>query len=180
MLFHSANSVTYLGRTLRINFPSRFPKPEEILILTKKTNPSFSIKEKTRITTEEIAKSADLRKFLKFSEKTSIKVGSFEIKMAEVAPDKDKYNIFINDSAYFLTFLPEIFFPFREGSTLLLPADSEYFSESDFFKIEDFVAGTKPSKIVISGNYSEKLFSLLQDKRNAEIRNEISQENLFA
>ena len=180
MLFHSANSVTYLGRTLKINSPSRFPKPEEILILTKKINLPNNIKEKTRITTEEIAKSSDLRKFLKFSERTSIKVGSFEIKMAEVAPDKEKYNIFINDSAYFLTFMPEIFFPFREGITLLVPADSEYFSESDFFKIESFISETRPQKTVISGNYSEKLLSLLQDKRNAEIRNEISQENLFA
>ena len=179
MLFHSANSVTCQGRTLRINSPSEFPKPEEILILTKRVNSPGSIKERTRITTEEIAKSVDLRKFLKFSEKTSIKVGSFEIKMAEIAPDREKYNIFINGSAYFLTFLPENFFPFREGMTLLVPADSEYFSENDFPRIKDFVLGTEPQKIVMSGNYSEKLFPLLRDCRDVEIRNEISQEYLF-
>ena len=109
MLFHSANSVTYLGRTLRINSPSRFPKPEEILILTKKINFSDNIREKIRITTEEIAKSVHLRKFLRFSEKTSIKVGSFGITMAEISPDKGRYNIFINDYAYFLTFIPKNF-----------------------------------------------------------------------
>lgn len=179
MLFHSANSVTYLGRTLNINAPARFPKAEEILILTKKTDLPENIREKTRITTEEIAKSAGLRKFLKFSERTSIKVGSFEIKMAEVSPDKEKYNIFINDSAYFLTFLPEIFFPFGEKTTLLVPADPEYFQENDLGKIAGFICSAKPIKTVISGNYSEKLFSLLGGTKNAEIKNETQQQSLF-
>ena len=180
MLFHSANGITYLGRTLRINVPSRFPKDEEILILTKKIDLPENIKERTRITTGEIAKTAGLRKFLKFSEKTSIKVGSFEIKMAEVSPDKEKYNIFINGSAYFLTFLPENFFPFRENTTLLVPADSGYFAESDLLKIAKFISGTKPQTTIISGNFSEKLLSLLGKDGNVVVKNEISQENLFA
>lgn len=180
MLFHSANSVTCLGRTLRINTPSRFPKAEEILILTKKIELPENIKERTRITTEEVAKSAGLRKFLKFSEKTSIKIGSFEIRMAEVSPDKEKYNIFINGSAYFLTFLPVNFFPFREKTTLLVPADSEYFSEGDFLKIVKFISETKPQTTIISGNFSEKLLSLLGKDENVVVKNEISQENLFA
>jgi len=179
MLFHSANSITYLGRTLRINVPSRFPKAEEILVLTKKIELPENIKERTRITTEEIARSAGLRKFLKFSEKTSIKVGSFEIKMAEVSPDNEKYNIFINGSAYFLTFLPENFFPFRENTTLLVPAYSGYFSESDFLKIAKFISGTKPQTTIISGNLSEKLLPLLENAGNVVVKNEISQENLF-
>ena len=180
MLFHSADSISYLGRTLHINAPARFPKAEEILILTKKTELPENIKEKTRITTEEIAKSAGLRKFLKFSEKTSVKVGSFVIKMAEISPDKEKYNIFINDSAYFLTFLPGNFFPFRENTTLLVPADPEYFSESDLDRIAGFISETRPQTTVISGNYSERLMALLGDTQNVEIKNEISQESLFA
>ena len=179
MLFHSANSVTFLGRTLRINAPSRFPKSEEILILTKKIELPENIKEKTRITTEGIAKSAGLRKFLKFSEKTSVKVGSFEIKMAEIAPDKEKYNIFINGSAYFLTFLPENFFPFSENMTLLVPADSEYFSENDLGKIAGFISETRPAATIVSGNRSEKLLALLGGTRNVEIRNEIALEELL-
>ena len=179
MLIHSAQHITYLGRTLRINFPSEFPNDSTILILTKNIKHPFSIKENTRISTEEIAKSAGLRKYLEFSDKTSIKVGSFEMKMADLAPDRSKFNFFINNSAFFLTYIPEICFPFGEKTTLLIQADSDYFAEDDFRRIESFIAATQPAKTIISGNYAEKWFSKFKSTKNIEIRNEMSQQTIF-
>ena len=178
-VIHSVYRITCQGRTLKINKPSEFPDKSTILILTKPVKTLFSVKEKTRICSEETAKSAGIRKFLKFSEHTFVKVGSFEIKMAEVAADRSRFNFFINKSLYFMTFLPDNFFPFPENTTLLLPADSEYFSDDDFRRIEDFITKVRPAEIVLSGNYSEKWFSMLKDNRNAEVRNEITQQNLF-
>ena len=100
MLIHSARHITYLGRTLKINSPSEFPNDSTILILSKSMTLPFSVKEKTRVSTEEIAKMTGLRKYLKFSEKTSVKVGSFEMKMADIAPDKSRFNFFINGDCY--------------------------------------------------------------------------------
>ena len=178
-VIHSAYRITCLGRTLKINKPSDFPDNLTALVLTKPIAAASNIKEKTRICSEETAKLSGIRKFLKFSEHTVVKVGSFEIKMAEISQDKTKYNIFINNTLYFMTFFPENFFPFPKNTTLLLPADSEYFADDDFRKIEDFIAKTKPSKTVLSGNYSEKWFSMLKEKQNAEVRNEMAQENIF-
>lgn len=179
MFIHSAHHLTYLGRTLKINKPSDFPDTSTILILTKPVAVSFNIKEKTRICSEKTAKSMGIRKFLKFSEHTFVKVGSFEIKMAEVSHDKSKFNFFINDSLYFMTFLPENFFPFSENTTLLIPADSEYFTENDFHKIEDFILKTGPVKTILSGNYSEKWFFMLKNRQNVEVKNEITQQSIF-
>lgn len=179
MLILSATHINYLGRNLRINSPSEFSSDSTILVLTKKIKVPFSIKEKTRITSEKIAKSTRLRKFLKFSEETNVKVGSFEIKMAESTEDKSKFNFFINDELYFMTFLPEICFPFPENITLLIQADPDYFAENDFEKIERFILKSEPEKTIISGIYSEKLFSALKNRKNIEIRNEISQPSIF-
>ncbi|MBP5202589.1 hypothetical protein J6253_07615 [bacterium] len=179
MLIHSATSINYLGRNLRINSPSEFSSDSTILVLTKKIKIPCGIKEKTRITSEEIAKSNGLRKFLKFSEGTSVKVGSFEIKMAESSGDKSKFNFFINDELYFMTFLPEIRFPFPENITLLIQADPDYFSENDFQEIEKFIAGSGPEKTIISGHYSEEWFQTFKNRKNIEVRNEISQQTIF-
>lgn len=179
MLIHSATHINYLGRNLRINSPSEFSSDSTILVLTKKIKIPFSIKENTRITSEKIAKSARLRKFLKLSEGTTVKVGSFEIKMAETSEDKGKFNFFINDELYFMTFLPEICFPFPENITLLIQADPDYFSEDDFEKIQVFISKSQPAKTVISGNYSEKWFSSFKIRKNIEVRNEISQQSIF-
>lgn len=179
MLIHSAQHITYLGRHLKINSPSEFPNDSTILVLTKNMEIPFPVKENTRITTEEIAKTAGLRKYLKFSEKTSVKVGSFEMKMADLAQDKSKFNFFINDRVFFLTYIPEISFPFGEKTTLLIQADSDCFNEDDFWKIEDFINRTEPVKTVISGNYAEKWFSEFKNKKNIEVRNEMSQQTIF-
>ncbi|MBR4532250.1 hypothetical protein IKO70_07570 [bacterium] len=179
MLIHSAQHITYLGRHLKINSPSEFSSDSTILVLTKNMKIPFSIKEKTRITSEEIAKSAGLRKFLKLSEETAVKVGSFEIGMAEIAEDKSRFNFFINNELYFMTFVPEICFPFPENLTLLIQTDSDYFQEDDFEKVQAFISKSQPSKTVISGNYSEKWFSALKIRKNIEVRNEISQQSIF-
>ena len=179
MLIHSAQHITYLGRHLKINSPSEFSSDSTILILTKNINIPFNIKEKTRITSEEIAKSTGLRKFLKLSEGTTVKVGSFEIKMAEITEDKSAFNFFINSGLYFMTFVPEIYFPFPENLTLLIQTDSDYFQEDDFGKVQAFISKSQPSKTIISGNYSEKWFSVLKSRKNIEIRNEISQQSIF-
>ena len=180
MFIHSAYHLTYLGRTLKINKPSDFPDKSTILILTKPVQTAFNIKERTRICSEKTAKSMRIRKFLKFSEHTFLKVGSFEIKMAEMSQDKSKFNFFVNDSVYFMTFVPENFFPFPENTTLLIPADSEYFAVEDFLKVDDFIAKTRPCRTVFSGSYSEKWFSMLKDRQNADVRNEIAQQTIFA
>lgn len=180
MFIHSAYHLTCLGRTLKINKPSEFPDKSTILVLTKPIQISFNIKERTRICSEETAKSMGIRKFLKFAEQTFVKVGSFEIKMAEISRDRAKFNFFVNSSLYFMTFLPENFFPFSENTTLLIPADSEYFSPEDFRKVEDFIAKTKPGRIVLSGDCSEKWFSMLKNRQNAEVRNEMRQQTIFA
>ena len=179
MLIHSAQHITYLGRHLKINSPSEFSSDSTILVLTKNIKIPFNIKEKTRITSEEIAKSAGLRKFLKLSEETAVKVGSFEIKMAEITENKSKFNFFINNELYFMTFVPEDLFPFGKNTTLLLPADSDYFSEDDFEKVSGFISKSRPAKTIISGNYSEKWFSAFKSRKNIEVRNEISQQSIF-
>ena len=179
MLIHSAQHITYLGRHLKINSPSEFSSDSTILALTKNIKIPFNIKEKTRITSEEIAKSAGLRKFLKLSEGTAVKVGSFEIKMAEITEDKSRFNLFINNKLYFMTFVPEIYFPFPENITLLIQTDSDYFSEDDFEKVQNFISKSRPAKTVISGNYSEKWLSTLKSRKNIEVRNEISQQSIF-
>ena len=179
MLIHSARHITYLGRTLKINSPSEFPNDSTILILSKSMTLPFSVKEKTRVSTEEIAKMTGLRKYLKFSEKTSVKVGSFEMKMADIAPDKSRFNFFINDRLFFLTYIPEICFPFSEDITLLIQADPDYFADADFEKIESFIAKTEPKKAVISGHYAEKWLSDFKNRKNIEVRNEISQQTIF-
>lgn len=179
MLIHSATHITHLGRNLKINSPSEFPSDSTILVLTKSIKFPFNIKEKTRITSEEIAKSAGLRKFLKFSAETSVKVGSFDIRMAEIAEDKSRFNFFINDELYFMTFVPEIFFPFPENLTLLIQTDSDYFLESDVDKVQNFIAKSTPKKTIISGNYSENWLVSLKNRKNIEIRNEISQQSIF-
>ncbi|MBO4711366.1 hypothetical protein J5681_05555 [bacterium] len=179
MLIHSATHINYLGRNLKINSPSEIPNDSTILVLTKSINFPFNIKEKTRITSEEIAKASGLRKFLKFSEGTSVKVGSFEIRMAESSEDKTKFNFFINDELYFMTFVPENIFPFDRDITLLIQADNDFFSESSFIKVEDFIVKRSPIRTIISGNYSERLFSGLKNKKNIEVRNEISQQSIF-
>ena len=74
MLIHSAEHITHLGRTLKINRISDNPASAEALVLTKKVDSSAKIKTKTRIMTDEIAKALSLRKFLRLSEKTMIKV----------------------------------------------------------------------------------------------------------
>ena len=179
MLIHSATHITYLGRNLKINSPSEFSSDSTILVLTKSIKIPFNIKEKTRITSEEIAKSTGIRKFLKFSEGTSVKVGSFEIRMAEIAKDKSKFNFYINNGLYFMTFVPEISFPFPENLTLLIQADSDYFQEDDFEKVQTFISKSQPAKTVISGNYSEKWFKAFKSRKNIEVRNEISQQSIF-
>lgn len=179
MLIHSATHITYLGRHLRINSPSEFSADSTILVLTKNIKVSFNIKEKTRVTSEEIAKAAGLRKFLKFSEGTSVKIGSFEMKMADIAPDKSEFNFFINDRLCFMTYIPEICFPFSENITLLIQADPDYFAEEDFEKIEQFIAKTKPDKTVISGIYAEKWLPKFKNGRIIEVRNELLQQTIF-
>ncbi len=176
MLIHSAQHITHLGRNLRINSPSL--SDSAILILTKSIKVA-SIKEKTRISTEEIARSSGLRKFLKLSEGTSVKVGSFDIKMAEISSDDGRFNFFVNNELYFMTFVPGIAFPFAENTTLLIQADSGYFSDEDFDKIEKFIIGSRPQKTIISGNYSEGWFSRFKNRKNIEIRNEMSQQTIF-
>ncbi len=179
MLIHSASHVTCMGRHLKINSPSEFANDSTILVLTKNIKIPFNIKEKTRITSEEIAKASGLRKFLKISDGTTVKVGSFELKTAEIAEDKTKFNFFINSELYFMTFVPEIYFPFSENLTLLIQTDSDYFSESDFDKIQAFISKSQPAKTVISGNYSEKWFAALKSRKNIEVRNEILQQSIF-
>ena len=179
MLIHSAHHLTYLGRNLEINFPSEIPTDSAILVLTKSMEIPFSLKEKTRITSDEIAKSMGIRKFIKFSEKTSVKVGSFDIKMAETAEDKSKFNLFINEKIYFMTFLPEIHIPFAENTTLLIPADSKYFSENDLPEIKNFIAKKHPKRTIMSGNYSEKWLLSFKNRKNIEVLNEISQQSMF-
>ena len=171
MLIHSAQHITYLGRHLKINSPSEFSSDSTILVLTKNIKIPFNVKEKTRITSEEIAKSTGLRKFLKLSEGTTVKVGSFEIRMAEITEDKSKFNFFINQELYFMTFVPEIYFPFQENLTLLIQTDSDYFQEDDFEKIQVFISKSHPAKAVISGNYSEKWFSAFKNRKNIAVRN---------
>ncbi|MBQ4437797.1 WxcM-like domain-containing protein [bacterium] len=179
MLIHSARHITYLGRHLKINSPSEFSSDSTILVLTKSIDIPFNIKEKTRITSEEIAKSTGLRKFLKLSEGTTVKVGSFEIRMAEITGDKSKFNFFINNELYFMTFVPEIYFPFQENLTLLVQADPDYFSEDYFEKVQAFISKSHPAKTIISGNYSEKWFSTFKSRKNIAVRNEISQPGIF-
>lgn len=179
MLIHSAQHITYLGRHLKINSPSEFSSDSTILVLTKNIKIPFNVKEKTRITSEEIAKSTGLRKFLKLSEGTTVKVGSFEIRMAEITEDKSKFNFFINQELYFMTFVPEIYFPFQENLTLLIQTDSDYFKEDDFEKIQAFISKSHPAKTLISGNYSEKWFSAFKNRKNIAVRNEISQQSIF-
>lgn len=179
MLIHSARHITYLGRNLRINFPSEFQDDSAILVLSKCMEPPFSVKEKTRITTEEIAKVSGLRKYLKFSDKTSVKVGSFEMKIADITPDRSKFNFLINNEVCFLTYIPDTAIPFWEDITLLIQADPDYFNEDDFKKIESYIAETKPKKTIISGCYAEKWSSASKIGKNIEIRNEMSQQTIF-
>ena len=179
MLIHSAQHITCMGRNLEINLPSETAAESAILVLTKEIDHSSGIKEKTRITSETIAKSMGLRKFLKFSEETSIKVGSFELRMAEISEDKKKFNFFINNELYFLTFIPPLLFPFGENTTLLMPADSDYFAEDDFKEAENFLLAGKPCRTVISGNYAEKWLASFKSRKNIEIRNEIAQQTIF-
>lgn len=179
MLIHSARHITYLGRSIKINFPSESPSDSTVLILSKKIKVPFSIKEKTRISTEDIARSSGLRKFLKLSEETTVKVGSFEIKMAEISSDGERFNFFVNNELYFMTFVPAIRFPFAENTTLLIQADPDYFTDDDFSEIERSIAESKPKKTIISGNYSEEWFSKFKNRKNIEILNEMSQQTIF-
>ena len=146
MLIHSARHITYLGRHLKINSPSEFSSDSTILVLTKSIDIPFNIKEKTRITSEEI---------------------------------ESKFNFFINNELYFMTFVPEIYFPFQENLTLLVQADPDYFSEDYFEKVQAFISKSHPAKTIISGNYSEKWFSAFKSRKNIAVRNEISQPGIF-
>ena len=179
MLIHSARHITHLGRSLNINSPSESPSDSTILVLTKKIKLTFNIKEKTRISTEEIAKSAGLRKFLKLSEGTAVKVGSFEIKMAEISEDRSKFNFFVNNELYFMTFVPWICFPFAENITLLIQADNDYFTDDNFAEIERFITESRPRKTVISGDHAEEWFSKFKNRKNIGILNEMSQQTIF-
>ena len=99
--------------------------------------------------------------------------------MAEISKDKTKFNFFINNELYFMTFVPENSFPFDGDITLLIQAAPDYFTEDDFREIERFVEEKGPCKTIISGNYSEKLFMALKNRKNIEVRNEMSQQTIF-
>ncbi len=179
MFISSAWNISEQNRTLRFNSAGKRPGDGDIVILTRKCGWLGKINEKARITTPKIAKAMNLRKFLEVGESTVLNLGPFEITVTEISPDGMKFNAAVNRSIYFLTYIPEIIIPFPEGSTLLLPADTRFFSENDLPELVDFISRSAPKNLIISGDSAGILAKLLPSSRRFEIKNDALQQNAF-
>lgn len=175
----SAFHILHLGRTLRINTSAKSPAASDAVLFTRCGLMLPAIGEKIRIATEETAKSLGLRKYLRLFAKSSITAGPFDLFVNEVSEEKTKINITINNSLFFLTFLPKITLPLHDGTTLLLPADSTYFAESDLPGIKEFIKKSAPKNVILSGDLAEEWLPQLSIRQRSEIRNEIVQQDLF-
>jgi hypothetical protein len=178
MKINSVWHITISGRSLRIDSSSGSRKKGEVTVFTRAIELSSYIQEDTRIVPDNIAKLMGLRKYIPISEKTAVKTGSFEIKIENISSDGLRYNIFINDTLFFLSFIPDIIKPVQKDSILLIPADTFYFNSEDVEKIKNFIDLSKTKKIFATGDLSEKL-SLMFKPGKITIVNEAVQQDIF-
>jgi len=179
MFIRSAWNISELNRVLRFDSTGRRPGDGDIAVITRECGWLAKINEKVRITTPKIAKAMKLRKFLEAGGSTRLNLGPFEIAVKELSPDGMRFNVAVNETIYFCTCIPEIIIPFPEGTTLLLPADPHFFSDTELPQLAGFIAGSMPKNIVISGSSAEKLVKFLPSSRRFEIRNDALQQNVF-
>ncbi|MBO4441095.1 hypothetical protein J5834_03170 [bacterium] len=179
MFIRSAWNISEQNRLLRFDSTGRKPGDGDIAVITRKCSWLTKINEKARITTPEIAKAMNIRKFLEVGESARLNLGPFEIAVRELSPDGMKFNVTVGGTAYFCTYIPEIIIPFPENTTLLLPADPRFFSEDELPQLAGFVSSSMPKNLVISGDFANKFAKLLPSSRRFEIKNDALQQNVF-
>jgi hypothetical protein len=175
----SVRHITLSDRSLRIDSSSGSRKKGEVTIFTREIKLNSYISEDTRIVPDNIAKLMGLRKYIPISEKVSVKAGSFDIKIENVSSDALRYNIVINDTLFFLSFIPDIKKPMNKDSILLIPADTFYFDIEHLEKIKDYIDNSKPGKVFATGNMSEKLADRFKPG-HITIVNEAVQQDMFS
>jgi hypothetical protein len=89
-----------------------------------------------------------------------------------------RYNISINDSLYFLSFIPDIVKPMSKDSVLLIPADTLYFSIEDLEKIKNFIDLSKAKKIFATGDMSSDLAGMFKPGK-ITVASEAVQQDIF-
>lgn len=180
MIVNSARHITFSGRSLRIDSSGESRRKDEVVVFTREINLNSYISEDTRIVPDNIAKLMGLRKYIPISEKISVKAGSFDIGIESVSPDRLRYNIVINDSLYFLSFVPEVIKPIPAGSSLLVPADKDHYDSGDTPYISEYIKKTSFKTIYVSGDFSSELHSFLKEsKKKIIIVNETFQPEIF-
>ncbi|MGI6394594.1 MAG: hypothetical protein ACOX2F_07695 [bacterium] len=176
------NSVFHLvlnGRSLRINSQSGLSAKNNAVVFTKIVKLSKYIGENTRVIPLNIARAMNLKKYIALSEKTAVNAGSFSIKIEDVSSDQLKYNISINNSLYFLTFTPETLKLGADHFSILVPADSSYFTTSELADIKTFIKQSKIKSVFASGDMSQN-FAKLFKKEKINIVNEVVQQDMFS
>lgn len=179
MKINSAWHITLSGRSLRIDSHSGSASVKDVCVFTKKTEISERVKEKTRIMAGTIFRGMSLRKFLVLTEGTEILAGPFEVKLENVSSDGDRNNISINGQLLFLCFIPETHLVIPFEKTVLLPADSRYYNESDIDRAVKYLTALKPELTVISGDMSQIWAGRFPKRLKTVIINEAFQDIFF-
>ena len=179
MKINSVWHITLSGRSLRIDSHSSGYSIKDIAVFTRKSVFAERVKEKTRIIAQTVYGKMNLRKFLVLTEGTAILAGPFEIKLENVSSDGEKTNISINGQLLFLGFIPEthLIIPFEK--TVLLPADSRYYSADDIDRAVKYISALKPEKVMLSGDMAEKWADSFSRKIRTVIVNEAFQDTIF-
>lgn len=179
MKINSAWHITLSGRSLRIDSHSESASIKDVCVFTKKTQFNKRVKEKTRIIAETLHGQMTLRKFLVLTEGTEILAGPFEVKLENVSPDGEKNNISINGQFLFLCFIPETHLVIPFERTVLFPADSRYYNESDIDRAVKYISALKPELTVLSGDMSQTWTVRFPKKLKTVTVNEAFQNTFF-
>ncbi|HSW61693.1 MAG TPA: hypothetical protein VLJ60_12905 [bacterium] len=178
MKINSVWHLTFSGRSLYIDSSSGSRKKGEVTVFTRGIELDSYIQADTRIVPENIAKLMGLRKYIPISDKISVKAGSFDIKIENVSDNGLRYNIVVNDTLFFLSFIPEMIKPMNRDSILLIPADTFYFNVEDLEKIKNFIDLSKAKKIFATGDMSMDLAAMFKSGK-ITIVNEAVQQDIF-
>jgi hypothetical protein len=178
MKINSVWHLTFSGRSIRIDSHGTHVLKRDAVVFTRVVELSGYVREDTRIIPENIAKVMKLRKYIALSEKTVVSAGAFEVRIEDADTDRLRYNISINDSIYYLSFIPGFVKPMHRDSVLLIPADTRYYNIEDLEKIKNFIDLSKAKKIFATGDMSMDLAAMFKSGK-ITIVNEAVQQDIF-
>lgn len=178
MKINSVWHITSSGRSLRIDSCGLSVSKRDVVVFTRKIDTTSYIKEDTRIIPKKIAKLMKLHKFIVLSDKTSVRAGSFDIKIEDVSQDHLKYNISINDVLYFLSFIPELIKPMSKERVLLIPADSRYYKKEELPQLVKYIEKSNTKTIFATGDLSSDLAEISKAQK-ITIVSEAVQQDIF-